>query len=126
MTDSRSSTACRRMYDKSDTAGPAVVCLGMIQSGLAYPHSLPLQHGRAARVVGHAALQQQHGRQHIPALQLQQPPGLHACGASAHHPVHPLRQHVGALQLRVEAYAGRVDSMFPGLHACGPEHPTSV
>ena len=39
-------------------------------------HSLPAQHGRAARVVGHAALQQNDCCEHIPPLQLQQAPGL--------------------------------------------------
>lgn len=40
-------------------------------------HSLPAQHRRAARrVVQHAALQQQHSRQHVAALQLHEAPCL--------------------------------------------------
>ena len=48
------------------------------------PHldRLPLQDRRAARIVGHAALQQEHCCQHIAPLQLQEAPGLQTAAST--------------------------------------------
>ena len=46
-------------------------------------NSFPPQHGRAARLIPHAAFQQQHSCQNVSSLQLHQTPSLQVCQISA-------------------------------------------